>query len=226
MDRQNLEAHAGGSVEIDVCRSCRAFWFDSRESLQLAPASTLRLFSLIAETAAGHGRTPLSPALRCPRCRGPLRVSHDLQRSTPFRYWRCEHGHGRFITFFDFLREKDFVRPLSQGRIDELRKHTQSINCSNCGAPVDVSKTSACAHCGTPLSMIDVEHAQSVVALLKRAAEPRPIDPALPIELARARREVDAAFAEGTGAWTDGGVGITVEAALSALMGWLGHTKS
>ena len=37
----------------------------------------------------------------------------DRQRDTLFGYWRCAADHGRFITFADFLREKNFVRPLT-----------------------------------------------------------------------------------------------------------------
>ena len=224
MESLALPGHAGATVDVDVCRGCHAFWFDPRESLQLAPGSTLRLFSLIGETPKA-GRTPLSTRLRCPRCRARLVLTNDLQRSTSFRYWRCPSGHGRFITFFDFLREKNFVRPLSPKQIEEIRRNIQSVNCSNCGAPIDVSKESTCAHCGTPLSMLDMKQAETVVAELKRAAEPRPIDPALPLELARARRDVEASFAAETDWWREAGSTGIVEAGFSALMGWLNKSR-
>ena len=44
-----LDGHGGTSIVIDACTACQAFWFDKRESLQLAPASTLKLFSLVGE---------------------------------------------------------------------------------------------------------------------------------------------------------------------------------
>src|SRR5262245_4256725 len=71
MERLALNGHGGASLEIDLCRPCRAFWFDAQESLQLAPGSTLRLFSLIGDETTG-ARTMLSTALRCPRCRARL----------------------------------------------------------------------------------------------------------------------------------------------------------
>jgi hypothetical protein len=129
-----------------------------------------------------------------------------MQRNTRFSYSRCPHGHGRFTTFFNFLREKDFVRPLSAAQIDELRRNVQIVNCSNCGAPVDLARGSACGHCGSPLSILDLQQAEKVVEQLRQAAEPKAIDPALPIELARVRREVDAAFAgspDRISLWTD-----------------------
>ena len=64
-----------------------------------------------------------------------------MQRSTRFEYFRCPHDHGRLTTFFDFLKEKDFVRPLTPPQIAELRKNIQVVNCSNCGAPIDLAKT-------------------------------------------------------------------------------------
>ena len=50
-------------------------------------------------------------------------------------------------------------------------------------------------HCGSPLSMLDMKQAGALVAALAEAEQPRPIDPALPLRLEQARREVDAAFA-------------------------------
>ena len=44
-----LDAHMGGTVTVDVCLACQAFWFDGYESLQLTPGSTLRLFRIIGD---------------------------------------------------------------------------------------------------------------------------------------------------------------------------------
>jgi len=193
MESLSLEGHSGAVVEIDLCRGCQGFWFDAQESLKLSPGSTLQLFGMIGDQSS-HAREKLALVLRCTRCRAQLQLTNDLQRNTAFRYWKCPSNHGRFITFFEFLREKDFIRPLSAQQLEELRRNVQSVNCSNCGAAVDLSHQSSCAHCGTPLSMLDLKQAETVVNQLKRAAEPRPIDPALPLELARARREVEALF--------------------------------
>lgn len=225
METLGLESHAGTTIEIDVCRGCHAFWFDTRESLLLAPAGTLRLFSLIGDAPKGT-RTPLSSKLRCPRCRDPLVLTSDRQRNTVFRYWRCDHGHGRFITYFDFLREKNFVRTLSPKQLEELRSNVQSVNCSNCGAPVNLSKASVCGHCGTPLSMLDMHQAEAVITELKRAAEPRPVDPTLPLELAKARREAEAAFRSEGEWWKDAdSLEGLVGSGFSALIGWLNKPK-
>jgi len=59
-----------------------------------------------------------------------------MQRSTRFEYLRCPHDHGRLTTFFDFLKEKDFVRPPTPAQIAKLRDSIQVVNCSNCGAPI------------------------------------------------------------------------------------------
>lgn len=225
MESLGLQGHGGTPIEIDLCRSCHAFWFDAHESLQLSPGSTLQLFSLIGEGTTTV-RTTLASNLRCPRCKVRLAPTNDWQRNTSFRYWRCDNGHGRFITFFDFLREKNFIRALSPAQIDELKENVQTISCSNCGAPIDLAKASTCGHCGTPLSMIDMKQAETVVNELKRAAEPKPIDPALPIDLARARREVDAAFASDSDWWKDAGSSGLVEAGFGALLGWLNKPKS
>lgn len=196
MTALSLDGHLGRAVSIDVCRQCHVIWFDGYESLQLTPASVLTLFKLISDAGAvSHtGREVAGP---CPRCSRPLIKRRDQQRQTKFEYLGCSLRHGRLITFFNFLREKNFITPLSPAQIESLKRNLETINCSNCGAPVDLATGSACAHCGSPLSMLDVAQAEALVASLQKAsAVAGSVDPALGIDLARARSRVSAAFAE------------------------------
>jgi hypothetical protein len=220
MAARTLPGHGGESVTIDSCSACQAFWFDGRESLQLSPAAVLTLFRLVGEVAT-RPVTPFARLARCPHCFAQLVLTHDRQRNTPFEYLRCPHEHGRFTRFFDFLKEKDFVRPLSGSQLEDLRQRLSTVNCSNCGAPVELRTGSSCAHCGSALSILDLAHAEQIVGALK-AADVRlglPPDPALPLRLAAARREVDAAFAahrDASGQTTD-----LVASGLAALARWL-----
>ncbi len=235
MAAQTFDGHMGTSVAIDLCLPCQLFWFDTRESLQLSPGAVLKLFRLIGEHARGP-RTSAADRPSCPRCQTRLLLTHDQQRNTRFQYLRCPRGHGRLITFVEFLREKDFIRPLSAQQIAELRENVQVVNCSNCGGPIDLATHAACKHCGSPLSMLDMKRAGALVAELREADRPRPfdtgqegaqgrpIDPALPLELARARREVEAAFASfehGPGWFDDVSQGGLVGAGLLSLARWL-----
>jgi hypothetical protein len=220
MQEHTLDGHVGRSVTIDVCLSCQSFWFDARESLALSPGGTLALFRLIGEHT---GRRSFSNAdlAKCPRCKARLRLTQDMQRTTRFSYLRCPNDHGRLTTFFDFLREKDFIRPLTAQQLHELRQNVQTVNCSNCGAPIDVTRASACGHCGSPLSMLDLHQAERLVAQLQKAdaRERGPIDPALPLELLRARRQVEASFPHDRGVeWSPTDL---VEAGIQAVASWL-----
>jgi hypothetical protein len=170
MDRLTLDAVLGAKLDVDVCTHCRAFWFEPFETLHLTPASTLRLFTLIAEGAGGAAAFPTTS--HCPKCGQPLRLAHDRQRNTPFTYYRCEAGHGRFMPFVDFLREKDYIKPLSPQQINELRQSVQTIHCANCGAPIDLTRDSACSHCGAALSMLDLSK------VTRLPAPPTPTRPA------------------------------------------------
>jgi hypothetical protein len=196
MQQETLAAHLGRPVSVDLCQECQCFWFDARESVSLAPAATLTLFRIIGERVAKPQHTNADLA-RCPRCRARLRRTYDMQRTTRFEYLRCRNDHGRLTSFFDFLREKDFIRPLTPQQVGELRQRFQSVNCSNCGAPVDLNVSSMCEHCGTPLSMLDLTQAEKLVRQLQDAENrtAQGVDPSLPLELARARREVETAFA-------------------------------
>jgi hypothetical protein len=188
MTVHQLDGHVSGQIEVDACDACQAFWFDANESPRLSPASTLKLFSLIADALA-HRSGSIGRVLKCPHCKSRLIETQDMQRNTRFAYQRCPHGHGRFTTFFNFLREKDFVRPLSGAQLEALRQQVQTVNCANCGAPIDLTKASSCGHCGSPLSILDMQQAEKTLEQLRQAAAPKPVDPTLPIELARILRE-------------------------------------
>ena len=225
MTNMKLAGHMSAPLEIDVCATCQAFWFDKYESLRLSSAATLKLMKLIGENSSSPQKLP--EALECPRCASRLILTNDLQRSTRFHYSRCPNDHGRFIRFFEFLREKNFIRQLSAKEITDLREKVQIVACSNCGAPIDLATASGCAHCGSPISMLDMKQSHQMLVDLQYAAEPRPIDPALPLELAKVKREVEAAFGpDGSGAdwWSDAGSSGLVQAGLGAIARWL--TKS
>ncbi|MEY4637368.1 MAG: hypothetical protein RJA55_3166 [Acidobacteriota bacterium] len=194
MSSHTVEGRLGRAATIDICDPCQAIWFDPRESLQLTPGATLMLFRVIGEHVARPQAIGADTA-KCPHCQARLRRTQDLQRSTRFEYFKCPHDHGRLTTFCDFLKEKDFIRPLTPAQIADLCKHVQAVNCSNCGAPIDLARRTDCGHCGSPLSMLDMKQAESLVAQLREADRTdKTVDPALPLELARARREADHAF--------------------------------
>ena len=226
MPALKLDGHLGQPVAIDLCHACQAFWFDSYESLQLSSASVLQLFRAIGERASVTAR-PLSETAACPTCSLRLVPTRDQQRQTRFEYRRCPKRHGKLISFFNFLREKDFIRPISAAQLAELRKSVQSINCSNCGAPIDLAKGKACDHCGSPLSILDLGQSGALLTKLREASVPESghVDPALPLALDRARREVTTAFAafdQEPGWFTQASSAGLVGAALSSISKWLG----
>jgi DNA-directed RNA polymerase subunit RPC12/RpoP len=224
MQETTFDGHLGRPVVIDICHACQSFWFDTRESVALTPGSTLALFRIIGEKLAKPVRSNADLA-RCPRCHGRLRRTHDMQRTTRFEYASCPNGHGRLTSFFDFLREKDFIRPLTPQQIADLRENVGSVNCSNCGGPVDLAAGAACPHCGSPLSMLDMRQAGTLVAQLQQAENRahQGVDPALPLELLRARLETERSFAgmAHDGAWLrDLGSTDLVSAGLIAIAKW------
>jgi Zn-finger nucleic acid-binding protein len=217
-----LAGHQGKTVGIDLCKSCQAFWFDKFESLQLAPGSTLQLMKMIGESGS-PGPRQFKEAMSCPRCSESLRPTQDMQRNTRFSYFRCPNEHGRFTRFFEFLREKNFIRPLSGQQIEELRKHIQIVHCSSCGAPVNLATHSSCTHCRSPLSMLDMKQPQEMLAQLRDAAEPKPVDPTLPVQLAKAKREMEILFAgvEPDANWLRDASSDLVHACLASVARWL-----
>jgi hypothetical protein len=185
-----LAGRLGKQFTIDVCTPCQAFWFDRHEDLGLAPASTLELMKYIGEHSSAP-KAPFADRLMCPRCGSGLTLAHNMARNVRFVYWQCASQHGHFISFFDFLKEKNFIRPLSPAEIERLRETVQQVHCSNCGASVNLQGNSACPYCHSPISILDLKEQQQMLAQLKQAADAstKPLDPELPLKLAMAKAE-------------------------------------
>ena len=162
MENLFVDGVLGRTEDVEYCLTCRAFWFEQFETLHLTRGSTLQIIKVIGERAAAPA-APLPATSHCPRCGSLLLLTHDRQRGTSFQYWRCDKGHGRFTAFIDFLREKDFVRPLTPEQMKELRDNLQSINCSQCGGSIDLTHDTACPHCGAALSILDAKKIAEIV---------------------------------------------------------------
>jgi len=152
----------GGDVALDVCFACQGIWFDDRESMQLAPASVVALFGLIHEHR-DRPRQALASVMHCPRCRKALSPLRDVVKHGRFNYLRCAE-HGRFTVFSQFLVEKGFVRQVNAAEISRLRIEVAQLNCSACGAPVDLRKESACGYCQAPIVVLDADAVNKALA--------------------------------------------------------------
>jgi hypothetical protein len=179
-------------IEISACAPCNLFWFDKSESVRLTPKSVLEVFQFVGRS--GRARNPLSAHFSCPVCATELALTHDLQRTTRFTYWRCRNDHGQLITFHHFLREKNFIRAPSPAELAKLRATVRQVACSQCGAPIDLAEATACTHCGAPVALIDPEGvAKALRELAAATSSPAPADP----EAMRARlgdAQIDAIF--------------------------------
>ena len=170
MHKQAFQRKLGGELQIDICFTCKLIWFDPFESLQLAPDGLLEMFKLIY-THQGDAVYPVSDQLNCPRCRAPLTLTHDIQHSTRFVYYRCGSEHGRLTAFFQFLREKSFVRNLTLGEVVRLKADVKQVACSSCGAPINLETDSACSFCKAPISILDANAVQAALQGLVAAEE-------------------------------------------------------
>ena len=173
MSDVTVEGVLASKIVVSACASCRAFWFEPFETEHLTRGSTLLLFKMIADQGAAS-TTAFPTVSHCPVCSRVLVLTHDWQRSTAFQYWRCDQGHGRFTSFVDFLREKDFIKPLTPQQINDLRQNIQMVSCSNCGAPIDLANGSVCPHCGAALSMLDMAKLKQLTTGPVHPAAPQP----------------------------------------------------
>lgn len=185
MRRQSFARRPEGRVDLDLCFGCRAIWFDAYESSVLAAAGVIELFRIVNTPAPAPPR-PLDAAPQCVTCRATLQLTHDVQRTNRFVYYRCPAGHGRFTTFLQFLREKSFVRSLTDAEAERLRVTVAQVRCSSCGAPVDIGRDAQCPYCRAPIAILDADAVRKVLAELDAQrpapAAARTVDPGAVLE--------------------------------------------
>lgn len=185
-----------GTAELDICFECHAIWFDAWESIQLTPGAVIELFRVIHEHRESPVR-PLADSAKCPKCDRRLRLTHDIQRTTRITYYRCDQGHGRLTSFFQFLREKNFIRSLSPSEIDRLKVTIAQVRCSSCGGPVNVERDAACPYCRAPLSMLDADAVGKTLAELSQQEHARrTVDPTAPMDAYLATKRFERRLAQ------------------------------
>ena len=189
MEQQALEGKLGVDIEVDICFGCHVLWLDKRESIQLSPGGTLDLFRALNDHR-DDPRHAIRDSNRCPRCAAPLKLMNDIGKGGRFSYYRCP-THGRLTPFSEFLKEKQFVRTLNPVEQQQLKAEVKQVQCSSCGAPVQLSEGFACGHCGSALTVLDRE---AVSRTLKELDEADAARKAISPEAAEARARATAAM--------------------------------
>jgi uncharacterized protein YbaR (Trm112 family) len=177
MQTQDFPGHDQAAVRVELCFACAGIWFDHLASVQLAPAAVIELFKEI-QSHRNTAPQPVAKRLSCPRCKGDLSLSFDLSKSGRFSYYSCPGGDGRFTPFFQFLREKQFVRSLTAGEVQRLRTQVRQINCSECGAPIDLEHSTQCEYCHAPVSFLDPDAVEKALHMWSEAENRRHAGPA------------------------------------------------
>jgi hypothetical protein len=170
-----LSGHYGRQVVIDLCSACRLVWFDTLESVNLSQGGWLQL--LLALQRAAATETPWAGRpLGCPACASTLQPVHNLTRFGRFAALECQAGgHGHLQSYALLLAERGLVRPMLAPEFAALATGaavgTIPAGCLNCGAPLD-GRSDACAHCASPLVVIDLP--RLAAALRDRPGDPLP----------------------------------------------------
>jgi Zn-finger nucleic acid-binding protein len=172
MQAQDLERHDQGVVQVDLCFACAGLWLDHLVSVQLAPAAVIELFKQIY-AHRDDARQSMASQLSCPRCNDALVLSFDLSKAGRFSYFMCHRCDGRFTPFFQFLREKQFVRSPTAAELQKIRSEVRQITCAECGAPIDLQHESQCKYCHAPVSFLDPAAVEKALKMWSDAANRR-----------------------------------------------------
>ncbi|MGQ5522889.1 hypothetical protein ACUHMQ_06465 [Chitinimonas sp. PSY-7] len=171
MEVEHYPSKQGGELELDICFSCRLIWFDQYESAQLTPAAVVGLFERLHSHHETMGeQVTLNTKLTCVRCADTLLSTQDVVRQNRFTYYRCGGGHGRLISFWHFLREKQFVRDLNPQECQKLAASATQIKCNSCGARVDVRNQNSCNYCRAPFAVLDKEAVSKALLEYRQSA--------------------------------------------------------
>jgi len=179
MQSTAFRTHLDTPLDVDICWSCHLIWFDNLESVSMSAQSVIDLFTRI-HAQRNEARSLVSLTGDCPICSGALVQSFDISRTGRFQYHRCPNGHGRLITFVQFLREKHFVRTLSEAELHALSAKVRQIRCSSCSAGIDIAHDAACTHCGSPVSVLDEAAVAKALADLDQRREKKRAPAQLP----------------------------------------------
>lgn len=188
---ERYESTYGQPLDIDVCHACNSFWFDGKEGILLGPAATLALFKSMSQRRH-QAQQPHVEAPKCPRCAVGLERKFGMMGVTRYHYEACPTCEGRFMTFFQFLKEKRLVRQATPKELNELKSRLQEVACSNCGATIVLRQGTVCGHCESPVSILSPESVKQLAQKLKEKAERRVPDPAaLGMQLALIKQQAD-----------------------------------
>ena len=170
MAAYRVAGHNGVEIELDLCHACHGIWFDGNENLRMSPQGVIDLFGDLHQHR-DDPHAPLAQTMHCPRCRRTLVQGVDVVKSGRYFTHRCPERHGRFTTFSSFMIEKGFVRQLTRPEIDDLAERVKVIECTSCGAPVDLRKEHACSYCRAALSLLDPQAVEKALSNLGRKQE-------------------------------------------------------
>ena len=177
MERRAYARRPQGTLDLDVCWTCHVIWFDHYESIALAPSGVLELFKAIDAHRSQPARVATN-STRCPDCHVALQLTHDIQKTNRITYFKCPNRHGRMSTFYQFLREKEFVRSLTNAEVHRLRAHVQQVRCSSCGGAIELAREMQCSYCHAPVSILDADAVKKTIEALERPdVSPKIADP-------------------------------------------------
>lgn len=137
-------------------------------------------------------RHALKNRMHCPRCASGLSLTRDIGKGGRFSYYACGERDGRLTPFSEFLKEKQFVRELNPIERQQLSAEVKQVQCSGCGAPIDLGKGFSCEHCGSAVTVLDADAVEKTLRKLDEAATKADVDPVEAEMKARALASMEA----------------------------------
>ncbi|MEQ1684509.1 MAG: hypothetical protein ABL916_12735 [Burkholderiaceae bacterium] len=162
MTRLALLGRDRRSVDLDLCRPCRAIWFDALESVRLSGLGWTLLLRRLAALPPTPPGFAAAGSMRCEPCKLPLAPLRNANRYGRFAAQQCPGCLGQLQNHGMLLANRGLFRPLLERERATLAAEGRPLECLHCGAGLE-GGADHCGYCRSPAVVIDMPRLASAL---------------------------------------------------------------
>lgn len=162
MTRLALLGRDSRSVDLDMCRACRAIWFDALESVRLSGLGWTLLLRRLAALPSASTTASAPVVMRCSACKVALMPLRNVNRYGRFAAQQCPSCLGQLQSHSMLLANRGLFRPLLERERATLAAEGRPLECLHCGAGLE-GGADHCSYCKSAALVIDMPRLASAL---------------------------------------------------------------